>query len=175
MSISVLDISFIREVYDYNRWANEKSLGSVSRLDEERFTRNLGNSFSSVRDTLVHILGAEWIWLERWNGRSPRALLNVSELPGLADITTRWKRVEESRSAFLQNLRASDLSASVSYVNQRGQTWSYPLWQQMMHVVNHSTYHRGQITTLLRQLGSEPVSTDLLIYYDERSRTPPAA
>ena len=165
-----MDIRFISELYRYNDWANEKTLAAASQLDNEKFARQLGSSFSSVRDTLVHILGAEWIWLERWNGRSQRALLAVSELPTLSLITARWKQVVEARNGFLQGLRPADLNAAVSYVNQKGETWSYPLWQQMVHVVNHSSYHRGQTATLLRQLGAQPVSTDLLVYYDEKSQ-----
>jgi len=165
-----VDIRFISELYRYNDWANEKTLAAASQLDNEKFARQLGSSFSSVRDTLVHILGAEWIWLERWNGRSQRALLAVSELPTLSLITARWKQVVEARNGFLQGLRPADLNAAVSYVNQKGETWSYPLWQQMVHVVNHSSYHRGQTATLLRQLGAQPVSTDLLVYYDEKSQ-----
>jgi uncharacterized damage-inducible protein DinB len=166
-----MDIAYISELYRYNDWANRKTLVVASRLNEEKFTRKLGNSFSSVRDTLVHILGAEWIWLERWHGRSPRALLSVAEIPTLAEITARWKQVEEARNGLVRGLKPSDLNAPISYVNQKGETWSYPLWQQMVHVANHSSYHRGQITTLLRQLGAEPVSTDVLLYYDEQGQT----
>jgi uncharacterized damage-inducible protein DinB len=164
-----MDVSFIVELYGYNRWANEKTLAATSHLDEERFTRDLGNSFSSVRDTLVHILGAEWIWLERRNGRSPRALLSVKEHPTHAALTARWKQVEQAQMEFLNKLDSSGLNAPLSYVNQRGDTWTYPLWQQMVHVLNHSTYHRGQITTLLRQLGAPAVTTDFLVYYDEKA------
>lgn len=165
-----MDISYIRELYSYNRWANEKTFIAASQLDAERFTRELGNSFSSVRDTLVHILGAEWIWFERWDGRSPKALLSVQEFPTLAAITARWKEVEQARRKFLQQLQTSDLETELTYVNQRGETWKYPLGQQLVHVVNHSTYHRGQITTLLRQLDAKPVSTDFLFYYDEQRK-----
>jgi uncharacterized damage-inducible protein DinB len=162
-----METAYINELYRYNRWANQKTLAAASRLDEKQFTRELGNSFSSVRDTLVHILGAEWIWLERWNRHSPRALPSVAEIPTLAAIRARWKQVEEERTRFLERLGPADLDAPVSYVNLRGETSSYPLWQQLAHVVNHSNYHRGQITTLLRQLRADAVSTDLLLYYDE--------
>lgn len=162
-----MDIDFLNELYSYNHWANHETVAAVSRLDHAAFTRNLGSSFSSVRDTLVHILGAEWIWLERWNGRSPHSLLSPAEVPDLAAVTPRWKTVEEGQKAFLQALRPSDLDKNISYVNQKGETWSYPLGQQLVHVVNHSTYHRGQVTTLLRQLGAQPARTDFLRYYDE--------
>jgi uncharacterized damage-inducible protein DinB len=162
-------LEFLTELYRYNRWANHKTLQAASSLDPENFTRPLGNSFSSVRDTLVHILGAEWIWLERWNGRFPRALLPAAEFTDVAAIAERWRQVEDGQFTFLNALPASDLNKNLSYVNQKGETWSYPLVQQLVHVTNHSTYHRGQVTTLLRQLGAQPCATDFLNYYDEQS------
>ena len=71
------------------------------------------------------------------------------------------------RSVFLDDLAPERLNDVVEYKNTKGETWRYPLWQQLHHVVNHSTYHRGQVTTMLRQLGAEPLGTDFLVYYDE--------
>jgi uncharacterized damage-inducible protein DinB len=163
-----MDIAFIGELYRFNRWANEKTLLVVSLLDPAQFTREMGSSFSSVRDTLVHLVGGEWIWLERWNGHSPHALPTPAELPTFVEISAKLAHIQDGQDQFLQKLDAAKLGAQLSYVNQRGQTWTYPLWQMMVHVVNHSTYHRGQITTLLRQLGARPVMTDFLFYYDEK-------
>lgn len=163
----LMTVDFVKELYAYNRWANGETVAAVSHLDPGAFTRALGNSFASVRDTLVHILGAEWIWLERWNGRSPRALLSPAEFPDLPSITQKWKQIEEGQNALLRALRPSDLDKTISYVNPKGETWTYPLGQQLVHVVNHSTYHRGQITTLLRQLSAQPAGTDFLSYYDQ--------
>jgi uncharacterized damage-inducible protein DinB len=163
-----MDLNDIRELYDYNRWANQRSLAAAARLDKATCVRPMGNSFSSVRDTLAHILGAEWIWLERWNGLSPAALLDAANFPTAESLKARWQTVEEDYSRFIQSLTPARLQEKLSYLNRAGQPYAYPLWQQMVHVVNHSTYHRGQVTTLLRQLGAHPVETDLLAYYDER-------
>jgi uncharacterized damage-inducible protein DinB len=157
----------IRELYLYNHWANQRSLASVEPLPAEEFTRAMGNSFSSIRDTLAHILGAEWIWLERWLGRSPRELLPAADFPTLQSLRVRWQAVEQDRNRFLQTLTPDRLPQSISYINLAGKPYEYPLWQQMLHVTNHSTYHRGQIVTLLRQLGRTPSNTDFLRYYDE--------
>jgi len=162
-----MDLKDIRELYAYNRWANERTLSAAARLDNQAFLRNLGSSFSSVRDTLAHILGAEWIWLERWQGRSPAALLSAADFSSTQSLEARWQAVESERSRFMEALTPARLQEEIAYTNLRGQRYAYPLWQQMLHVVNHSTYHRGQITTLLRQLGAEAVATDLLVYYDE--------
>ncbi len=161
-----MQIETIRELCLYNHWANQRVLASVASLSSEQFTRSMGNSFGSVRDTLAHILGAEWIWLERWLERSHKALLPAADFPTVDTLRTRWETVEQDRNRFLQTLTPERLQQSLSYINLRGETSAYPLWQQMMHVINHSTYHRGQITTLLRQLGAEPQNTDFLRYYD---------
>jgi uncharacterized damage-inducible protein DinB len=162
-----MDLKDIRELYTYNRWANQRTLSAATRLDNQAFLRNLGNSFSSVRDTLAHILGAEWIWLERWQGRSPAALPSAAGFTSMQSLQARWHTVESDRTRFIEALAPARLQEEIAYINTSGQRWVYPLWQQMVHVVNHSSYHRGQITTLLRQLGAEAVATDLLVYYDE--------
>ena len=156
----------IRELFVYNHWANQRVLASVTPLSAEQFTRGMGNSFGSLRDTVAHILGAEWIWLERWFGRSPKALLPASDFPTVASIRERWAIVEADRNRFIQTLTPAKLQEPVAYINTRGEGYTYLLWQQMVHVANHSTYHRGQVTTLLRQLGAEPQNTDFLTYYD---------
>jgi len=154
-------------LYAYNRWANARVLDAVAKLNTEQYTRDLSNSFRSVHDTLTHILAAEWIWLRRWQGESPKALLNPADFPDLAALRAKWMEVELEQMAFVNNLTDERLGMPVSYINTKGKTWTYSLWQMLQHVVNHSTYHRGQVTTMLRQLGAEPAATDFLLFFDE--------
>jgi uncharacterized damage-inducible protein DinB len=163
-----VDLNDIRQLFDYNRWAGHRALTAASTLATDDFLRPMGNSFSSVRDTLAHILGAEWVWLERWQGRSPEALLDPAVFPTVQSLESRWKIVEREQMQFIEALTPQRLREELAYINLRGQRYSYPLWQQLVHVVNHSSYHRGQITTLLRQLGAEAASTDFLVYFDEK-------
>src|SRR5215831_3939430 len=165
-----MDLGDICELYDYNAWADDRTLAAAARLDQNALTRPLGSSFSSVRDTLAHILSGEWIWLERWQGRFPTALLNADDFPTVASLQTRWTKVRQDCEQFIQELTLAGLQHNLAYLNRAGERFVYPLWQQMTHVVNHSSYHRGQVTTLLRQLGAEAVSTDFLSYYDERGQ-----
>jgi len=164
----MMDLGTVQALYDYNRWSNTRVLDAVSKLSAEQFTRDLENSFRSVHATLVHILSAEWIWLERWNGTSPKSMLGSEELADVDAIRKRWDKVESERAAFIRSLSEEKLATTLSYVNTRGQTFAYPLWQMLVHVANHSTYHRGQLTTLLRQVGAKPVDTDLLTFYDSK-------
>jgi len=165
--MSVMQLDTIRELYDYNHWANQRVLSAMTPLTNDMFTRNMGNSFASLRETLAHILGAEWIWLERWLGRSPKALLSASDFPTLQALQRRWAAVRLDQNQYIQTLVPDRLNDDVSYTNTRGERYSYALWRQMLHVINHSSYHRGQVTTLLRQMGAEPAGTDLLVYYDQ--------
>jgi uncharacterized damage-inducible protein DinB len=155
-------------LYDYNRWANARVLDAASRLTTEQYTRDLSSSFRSVRDTLTHIMAAEWIWLRRWKGTSPKALFDPAEFPNLVALRAKWAEIEQEQMEFVNNITDESLATMISYVNFKGETWQYPLWQMMQHLVNHSTYHRGQVTTMLRQLGTEPAATDFLLFFDMR-------
>jgi len=162
-----MDLESIRALYRYDSWANERVLDLASQLTPADFTRDLKSSYGSVRDTLTHIVWAEWIWLQRWNSVSPRLVFSPADFPELGTLRERFKTVAAERSAFLKSLTAEKLPQVIEYTNPKGETWRYPLWQQLYHVVNHSTYHRGQLTTMLRQLGVAPTMTDFLVYYDE--------
>jgi uncharacterized damage-inducible protein DinB len=159
----------ILTLFDYNAWANARALDASAALSPEEFVRDLGNSFPSVRDTLAHILGAEWIWLRRWQGESPRTLPGGAELSTLASLRERFADVDRERRAFLGAQSDARLAQPVRYQDLAGNPHSLLLVQSLQHVVNHGTYHRGQITTLLRQLGAKPVSTDLSRFYLDRA------
>jgi uncharacterized damage-inducible protein DinB len=165
-----MDLESIRELYGYNRWANARSLEAAAAVSTEDFTREVGGSFASLRGTLAHMYGAEWIWLQRWKGISPRQLPFSLEFPDVASIRSRWQAVENERQVFLDALEPARLAELLSYINLQGQTFAYPLRRMLQHVVNHGTYHRGQITTLLRQLGAAPLATDLLLYDDGKTK-----
>src|SRR5213595_4115933 len=91
----------IQLLYRYNRWANATILNAVAPLSKDDFSRKLGGSFPSVRETLVHIMGAEWIWLQRWKGASPKALLSATEFPDLDSIKGRWREIEQGQMEFV--------------------------------------------------------------------------
>lgn len=169
----MIPLDTFQQLFDYNYWARDRQLQACRALTEEQFLRPLGNSFPSVRDTLAHMVGSEWVWLERWQGRSPKSsdadLLEFSaeNFPSLEAIRERWVVVERDVRDYLVGLSEESLSHLLSYVNVAGETWTYPLWETLLHVVNHGTYHRGQVTTLLRQLGAQPASIDFLLARDK--------
>jgi len=156
-------------LFQYNNWANHRVLRAAATLTTDQFKRDLGSSYGGVRGTLVHIMSAEWIWLERWKGVSPQRMLDEAEFADVLALKERWRVVEEHRDGWFAALPEKDVAGSVPYANLKGDRFENPLWQLVQHVVNHSSYHRGQVTTLLRQLGAKPVSTDLVAWDRERA------
>ena len=159
----------IRLLYEYNAWANRRSLSAAAALTPEQFTKPMSSSFSSVRDTLAHIFGAEWLWLERFQGRSPSSLPDTTQYPDIASLGARWGEFEPRLLTFVRGLTLSDLDRVMEYKTLKFGVYSNPLWQSMQHLVNHGTYHRGQVTTLLRQHGAPAILTDLMHFYRERA------
>lgn len=158
----------IRELFEFNAWASRRMFEATAPLSEEEFTRDLKNSFASIRDTIVHIVGAEWVWLSRWNGRSPSEIPNTTAEMMHAEIVRWWYDIEVERDAYLNALTPEALDAIIPYRNFAGVHFALPLWPMMRHQVNHSTYHRGQIMTMLKQLGHKPIPTDMILMYQER-------
>ena len=156
----------VEYLHDYNRWANSRILDAVSKLTPEQFARDLQSSHRSVRDTLAHILAAEWIWLERWKGVSPNALFIPTDFPTVESLGTRWAKVEGDYAEFIKGITDESLATVIAYTNTKGEGWAYPLGRMMQHVMNHSSYHRGQVATMLRQLGAEVNPVDLLVFMD---------
>jgi uncharacterized damage-inducible protein DinB len=162
----ILTLEVLRELFDYNYWARDRQLEACAPLTEEQFLRPLGGSFSSLRDTLAHLVGVEWLWLERWQGRAPKALPPPEDLPTLAAVAGRWNVVESDMRSYLAGLTQEALGQPLTCIGTRGNTWTYPLWRMHIHLLNHQTYHRGQVTTLLRQLGAPPARVDFLVAHD---------
>jgi uncharacterized damage-inducible protein DinB len=157
-------------LYDFNTWANQRTLDSCATLSPEQFTRDLASSFRSVRDTLAHIYGAEWIWLERWHGRTPAALPVAADFPDLESVRRRLTDIDRDLVDYVASLTQEDVQRVVQFKTIAGGPQAQPLWQCLQHLANHSTYHRGQIAAMLRQLGSKATSTDLIGFYRERGQ-----
>ena len=170
----MIPVETLRELFDYNYWARDRQLEACSALTEEQFLRPMGSSFASVRDTLAHQAGAEWVWLERWLGRSPTKedgqAFAPATFPNLAVVRDRWSALERDMRQYLNGLQESTLEQPLTYVNFRGERRTYPLGETLFHLVNHQTYHRGQITTLLRQLGATAPWVDYLVKLDDRRK-----
>ena len=162
-----MDIADARVLYEYNAWANRRTLEACGALTAEQFLRDMKSSFASVRDTLAHIHGAEFIWLERWNSRAPTVLPAAADFPNYETIRVRLTGMDQSLIAFVSHLEPDAPSRVLEYKMINGRAQAGPLGPMLQHLVNHGTYHRGQITMMLRQLAAEPIATDLIAYHRE--------
>ncbi len=167
-----MNLSDINRLYAFNRWANARFFDAAAALTPEQYGAELLSSFPSIRDTLAHIVAAEWIWLERWQGNSPTEIPPWAKQPALTELKAQAEAVEGAIGRFLASTSEDDLRRIVSAKRLNGEVVSNALGDLLVHVVNHGTYHRGQLTTLIRQVGATPPSTDLTVYLWHSSRTP---
>lgn len=150
--------------FAYNKWANDRTLGAIGTLTAEQVTRNLGSSFPSIRDTAAHIASAEWIWLRRWKGESPSTQPDWVKHSAMDAVAQKFAEVEAERHLWLLTLTDADLDRLLTYRLLNGNEDRQRLLPQLLHLVNHSSYHRGQIAGMMRQVGGTPVNTDLISY-----------
>ena len=129
-----------RRLYAYTDWANDRILAVSAELSNEQLTRNIESSFSSIRGTLAHIAFAEWLWL--------------------ADLTESFRAIASDRRMYLAGLPDDGPDSLLHYRSTKGDPFSMPLRDLLVHCANHSTYHRGQVVTMLRQVGATPPNTD---------------
>jgi len=156
----------VATMYRYNTWANDRVLDTAVELSADEYRSPGGASFDSVHATLVHIMGAQWLWLSRWQGVSPSALPPADAFPDLTALRRRWAEIEADTQAFLAALAEPQLERVIEYRNFEGERWAYPLWQQMLHQVNHGTQHRSEVAMLLTRFGHSPGWLDFLYFID---------
>jgi uncharacterized damage-inducible protein DinB len=156
----------IRTFYDYNTWANARILTTAGQLTNEQFVAPGSASFSSVRDTLVHTMWAQWNWLLRWRGEPNPPHFDPAEYPDAAAMRARWNEIDGETHAFVARVDDAALEGICRYVNSRNEPMAYPLWQQMLHQVNHGTQHRSEVAVLLTEYGHSPGWMDFIVYLD---------
>ena len=157
----------VLRLYDYSCWANQKLLGAVSQLTPEEFTRTVGGSYGSVRNTLVHILSAEWGWLDRCGGLPRGERLKAEDYPTLESVLIVWRKVEAEMRAFLETVSDAELRNEISFAFG-GPPMTLSRGDILQHAVIHAVHHRGQIALMLRELGHAPGNFDFLFYAAER-------
>ena len=159
----------LKTMVDYHYWARDRLVEALTPLTAEQYTKDLASSFKSIRDTATHVYAAEWAWHERWQGRSPAALIAPDRFPDLAALAAAWSESERSIRTFVDALDDGGINRVIQYKLLNGTAGSSAIWQMVQHVVNHASYHRGQITTMLRQLGAQPAkSMDMIAFYRTR-------
>lgn len=149
---------------DYSAWASRRLLEEAGRLTEEALMRDFKTADRNVLNTLVHVFGAERLWLGRIHGHSPTAFIQPEDRQ-LAALNREWPLLHQRWKTWAAPLTDQDALAKIAYRDTKGNPWEQPLWQILLHVVNHGTHHRGQVSGFLRAMGHTPPPLDLIAFY----------
>ena len=154
----------LRAHLDYNAWASGRVLDAAARLSSEELTRDFKTADRTVLDTLVHTFAADRLWFSRVEG-NPRAAFIEERDRSLSVLQQEWPAVHERWRSWAASLSDEAAMAQLSYADLKGRRWQQPLWQIVLHVVNHATHHRGAVSGFLRSMGHTPPVLDLIAFY----------
>lgn len=153
------------QLFDYNHWANARILDAAASLTQEQLFRQHGQSWGSVHGLLVHMMSAEWIWLSRWQGVSPKAMLDPADYPTLQVLRHHWSELESELRIFVAAQTEESLQHPIAYTNTKGKSFTLPLWQLMAHLGNHGTHHRGELAAMFAVLNAPHPEDDWYLYH----------
>lgn len=150
----------------YNYWANQRLMDAIENsLDEKQLDQTIVSSFDSIRKTIYHLWDAENIWLRRWNN------VPIDGWPSRnfsGNITTCKNELLGNSKALLEYIsdhEEEELKKTFSFKLMNGTEGNSSYWESVQHIFNHSTFHRGQLVTMLRQVGiTEIPQTDYIAY-----------
>ena len=155
----------IGQLFGYNAWANRKFFTALATLSAKDYTEDLKTSFGGLQGTVNHIVWSEELWLRRWQAAEPPKVPQGKDLDSLAAAQQRWDGIENDRARFLSGLTDARLEDVIIVKASSGGEFRHPLRETLLHVVDHGSYHRGQLVSMLRQLGQTPPATGLAGYY----------
>lgn len=160
----MIPLSLLHSHLDYTAWATNKILEACADVYDEDLRKDMGVSHTSLLGTLQHIYYADRVWLARLEGRTIN-FADEGEGPVLAELTSVWPAVLKDFRDYAEGLGEDEANENFSYKNLQGAEKTLTRAEAMLHVVNHATLHRGQVVSMLRQMGKTPPSTDLLFFY----------
>lgn len=157
---------YFKELAEFYLWATNIVCGWLEQIDDAQWNQEIISSFSSIQKTVLHIISAENTWLQRFN-KAEKSVVLQNEFKGTKqEHINLWKKTSAEMKSFIESLNEDELNTNLDYKRANGEAYSMPFYQLIAHVVNHATYHRGQLVTMLRQTGCKNVSsTDLLEFY----------
>ena len=152
------DPDFIRHLFDYMIWCDRAAFDAAPQIPEAEYYKPRGISAGSIHNLFVHQMVAQQTWLSRWKGKVMVGRLeNETEHPTRELLAERWPAVHQSLLDFLDAQSVESLNAVVTVRRNNGELLTAPLGAMMLHVADHGTYHRGQLNTMFKQAGVEPV------------------
>lgn len=158
-----MKIQEIQFLYSYNYWARDRLLDQAARLSTSQFIEHQSYGHGSIRNDLVHILSAEWIWRVRCQEKiSPKSLLQFEDFPSVEHLQARWRQEEDQMFEFLRTLSEREIEGVVTYRRTGGESRANVLWHVLLHIINHGTEHRSQVAAELTAFGYSPGDLDFI-------------
>lgn len=149
---------------DYTAWASRRLIDAAARLAPEERERDFGTADGSILNTLAHLFASERVWLARLQQAAPAEF--VTDADRRFDVLeNEWPRLHQRWKEWASELTDGSCQRPVTYTDLKGNQYTQPLWQPLLHVVNHGTHHRGQVSGFLRALGYTPPPLDLIFFY----------
>jgi len=164
----MLSVYALRDLLAYTGWASRRLVEAAAQLSSDQLTHDFGTADKNVLGTLVHVFAADRVWFRRLEGISPEKFIGDEDYQ-LAVLQNEWPQLLEKWSRWAADLTDEAAAAELSYRDIRGNQWRQPIWQIVLHVVNHGTHHRGQASGFLRSMGLTPPALDLVAYYRTRA------
>jgi uncharacterized damage-inducible protein DinB len=165
----MLSAQAVRLHLDYSDWASRRLLDAAAGLSAEELNQDFKTADKSVVGTLAHIFAADRTWLARLRG-IPQTVFITDEDRNLTVLQTAWPALHQEWKDWAAALTDGQVQQDAAYHDLKGNPWKQPVWQIILHVVNHGTHHRGQVSGFIRTMGHKPPPLDLSAFY--RGLTP---
>ncbi len=160
-----MSLRHARRLFDYNHWANRRLLEAAAKLSDEQFFRPSSYSIGSVHQQLVHMMGVEWLFLKRVQGISPQDLPEPDAFPTLDSTRAEWEAVRADWQIYLDTLNDARLDDIIHFTSVKPVApRTMPLWEMLVHLINHATDHRAQTLAQIHAVGGETFAQDLIVF-----------
>ena len=166
-----MNLQEVRLLHAYNSWATNRIFDAVTAIPAPDYLKDLKSSHGGIHGTLTHMVSAEKVWLSRWTGDPPEPLDHAA-IPDAQTLKGLWEKIGFETARWIGGLTDKRLLETFTMKTAKGDVFTHTYWQAFQHLVNHCSYHRGQIITMLRQTGHEVVNTDLIRFYRETGKRP---
>jgi uncharacterized damage-inducible protein DinB len=158
--------NYFIELSEYHIWANNQMCDWLKHISDEQWNQMVVSSFKSIYETILHMVSAEKTWLERMNKKPNSQMLAVTFKGSKDELIETWKEISDGYQKFVTAMSEDQFPQTLNYKNSKGIEFNQPIYQLLVHVFNHTTYHRGQVVTMLRQVGYTDVSsTDMTTFF----------
>ncbi len=156
------DLRTLQTFFRYNDWADDRLLLAAGPLGDEQLDRAFDMGRGSLRKTLLHIVVAEQVWVQRWQGRSQTPWPDETERVAVATMGERLQQTRRERDGFLATLTDADIDRRVVYRDSLGSLYNADLGDMLLHLCTHSMHHRAQAVNMIRRVGGHAPELDFM-------------